>query len=559
MKFQLHRLTLVKRYLIGSLIVSIVPLALIAIMYDRYSSMLLNNLLIEKIDGDLETTTVKMTSFIKTQIKRLENLVDLPEIADVLKAGQDMTPPDRLLDFLYLEIGSPDIYGVEFFAPNRQRIGGVPILSSKTSTIDYAKLPSSSYDGVDIIGPKIPTTGAPGWFLIRKDVLQNGVNIGSVALRTRLASLTEQANTLYRPNIYSPHISNPGPTDFSVVGTPQQAGPELTNPREIMPGWSLSLIRTGQDIEQPRVRIRYILMIGAALTAIGVIWLFVHMSERLARVLVPLNEGARAIARGNFSMRVSEDGPGELKNLAQSFNDMSSHLNSMINSRVDVERRAALGNIAAGVAHEIRNPLTTVRTTIHGLKHTETDPERTDMFQIIIDEIMRVDSIIEEFLKYARPNEPSREPVPVREAFKSVKALTSASAHETGVKITLTGDSSLLINVDPSQFRQVLMNAVLNSLQAMPNGGHLTLRAQRKEHCAEISVSDTGYGINEDDLAKVVLPFYTTRKQGTGLGLAICAQLVRANGGKMEIESLKEIGTNLIFKLPLATSDQHDE
>jgi two-component system, NtrC family, sensor histidine kinase HydH len=555
MFFALRRLTLVKRYLIGSLFAAIVPLAVLAIMYDRYSSLLLNSLLIEKIDGDLEAASVKMTSFIETQIKRLDNLVDLPEIAEVFVPDRTGPLPDRLLDFLYLEVGSPDIYGVEFFALDGTRTGSVPTLADGNRNLNPDILPVSTYGDAVIIGPGMPGAGAPGWFLIRKDVLRDGRKIGAIALRTRLASLTEQAAALYRPNIYRPHISTPSPVGLSVVGTPQEKGPNLlATAREIMPGWELLLIRSGRDIEQPRLWIRYSLMIGAALSAIGVIWLFVHMSGRLARIILPLNEGARAIARGDFSKRVSEDAPGELKTLARSFNVMCSQLDNMIRSRVDVERRAALGNIAAGVAHEIRNPMTTIGTTIHSLKYAETDPEKSEMLEVIGNEVLRVDGIIEEFLRYARPSEPRLEPTAIRRIFNSIEALTMASATEANVKMTLLGDSSLMVLVDPSHFRQILINAVLNAIEAMPDGGHLTLRAQRREVCAQISISDTGIGIAEDVLKKVFVPFYTTNKKGSGLGLAICAQLAKSNNGSIEIESQIGIGTNLTIKLPLANS-----
>lgn len=552
MRLELSRLVLVKRYLWGSLIVAIAPLVLLAALYDRYSSDLLDNLLTERIDRELNTTSVKMIGFINTQIKRLDNLVDLPEITQVFTQNSKARLPNQLVDFLYLEIGNPDIYGVEFFNSGGEYLRSLPPQSREQQAPDYSSLPVIQYNGAEILGPVLADNGRPGWFLLRKKIIRNESIIGSLALRVRLSSLTELASTLSNSGIYEPRISVSENIHLSVVGSEVRDNePSTDKSMRVLDGWKVSLVRSGKNIEGSRDKIRYVLLVVAILSCIAVVWIFVHMSEKMARFISPLNEGANAISRGDFSIKISENAPGELKNLARSFNKMSTQLTKMISSRVDMERQAALGNFAAGIAHEVRNPLTTMRTTVHGLMRQEERPEHQKMFQVVIDEILRVDAIVEEFLGYARPREPRKEAIQAKEIFKSIEALISGTLQEKQIRLALTGDSSLILHVDPAQLRQILMNIVLNAIQAMDEGGYLTIRSQLRGSFAEIMVKDTGSGIAQENLDKVFTPFYTTRAKGTGLGLSICRQLVMANGGDLQIESTVGEGTTVLIKIPV--------
>ncbi len=551
MRLELSRLVLVKRYLWGSLIVAIAPLVLLAVLYDRYTSDLLAKLLTEKVVGELEATSVKMTGFLNARAKRLDNLVDLPEVTEAFSVKKEDPLPTKLMDLLLLEVGDPDIYNIEFFDLSGKCVRSVPTPSKQDTVTDYRKLPVQKIGSLEIIGPVLPHDGRPGWFLIRKPITRNGQQIGALAFKTRLASFTELAASISRPGVYEPNIRLGNGTYLSVVGTKVMMREPLAALEEKLTGWQISLVRNGPDIEDPRDRIRYLLLIVAIFSGLGVVYLFVHMSERLARMINPLNEGAKAIARGDFSVKVSEKAPGELRTLAQSFNEMTSHLNTLISSRVDMERRAALGNFAAGIAHEVRNPLTTIRTSIHGLKRLDNDPYRQEIFQVMIDEIIRVDAIVTEFLEYARPREPRKEVIPVNYIFRSMEALISGTLQEANIKLVKTGDMSILLDVDPAQLRQVIMNIVLNAIQAMPKGGYLTIRSQNIGEFAEINILDTGQGISEENLGKILVPFYTTKGKGTGLGLPICNQLITANGGTLEIDSVVGQGTSVSIKIPV--------
>lgn len=552
---KLSQLVLVKRYLWGSLIVAIVPLLLLAGMYDRYSSDLLQKLVIEKTQAELEVVVVQMSAFINSQVFRLENLVDLPLMSHIVQQEKNLILPDTLLDFLYLESSGQDIYAVELYNVKNELLHSVP--SQRLSIMsNRAWLPLIQLEKAAILGPILPEDGSPAWFLIRKDVLRDGRKVGAVALKIRLASLTELASPLFSYGVYEPIVKFGDAASVSVLGMKQQFGDLLATSHEIVPSWRIGLHSVGANVQQSRTLIRYLLLLAVALSTLGIVWLFFHMSRRLANMVLPLTVGARAIAKGDLDYRVPETGAGEIKSLAKSFNLMSERLNDMFTSRVDVERRAALGNLAAGMAHEIRNPLTTIRTTIYGLMRMEKDKKRLKMFEIVNEEITRVDGNVEEFLDYARPREPKVEMVAVKELFNSIEILTSGMASEISVKMSMIGDSSLKLNVDPAHIRQILMNIVLNAFQAMPCGGHLIMHASREGNLAKINIKDTGIGISEEHLKQVQVPFFTTKKAGTGLGLSICTQLIKANGGGFELESEIGKGTSVTIIVPIFHQDK---
>ncbi|MGH1485494.1 MAG: ATP-binding protein [Cellvibrionaceae bacterium] len=549
MVFDFGQLVLVKRYLLGSLAVAILPLLLVAVLYDQHSSNLMDRLLLERIKGDLETTAVKINGFVDTQIKRLESIADLPEISSAFDEsfGQSLSP--RLLDFLYFEIGAPDIYSLSFYNTEGLLVRTFPSWSEDSSSSESIIAIGESSAEAQIIGPVLPKAGQPGWFLIKKSVLRGGQIIGTLVLKIRLASMTEQTAPLYVRGAYEPLIMTPNQEALSVVGRIMEPTALLAQSKEFLPGWSIALKNTGGIIKEPDIR-RWLLLVVVA-SALGVTWLFVSMSKRLAHMITPLNDGAQAIASGDLATLVPENGLGELGTLARSFNNMSKQLSEMINSRVYSERQASLGKLATGIAHEIRNPLATIRTTVHGLIRSEREPSRKEMLQTVNNEVTRTDAIVEEFMNYARPREPHKELVVIEDILSSVFTLTSASALESGVKMGMTGDASLIIKVDPGQLSQILMNIILNALQAMPNGGHLTLRTHRQKKRVHLMIIDTGIGIPEEQLVEIQTPFFTTKKGGTGLGLSICSQLIHVNDGTLEIESILGEGTTICITFPL--------
>lgn len=548
----IKRLNLARRYLWGALVAALIPLAIMAGLYDRYSANLLENLLTNRVNANLEATAARLNNFMTVQINRLENIVDLPDTTDFFRHGPQQGVSELLGDFLRLETESADIYAIELADINGTILQTIPATRTRSKPANYNTLPLVQHERVEVLGPVPPKNGRPGWFLIRMPVFVNQEKIGIVSLRMRLASLTEQTASLVEPNVLQPRIVVFDRVRLTPVGTLAENGETIAISRQFFPGWRIHLVK-GRDIfQEPKTYIRYLLLVAAAVSAIGLVYLFFRMSERVSRYLQPLSEGARAIADGNFNVAVSENAPGELGTLARSYNRMREQLGKLIESRVDVERRATLGNMAAGIAHEIRNPLTTVSATVHGLRRGETDPERQQMFDVISSEITRADRTIGEFLNYAQPSDPQQDVVLIKDVLRSTKILVGTSAHEKKIVVNLSGESNLELTIDQAHLRQILLNLALNAIEAMPEGGHLTLRAYRDKGKAVLVVSDDGIGIDEETKLKILRPFFTTRSGGTGLGLPITNQLVEANGGTMVIESETGIGTTITLTFPVS-------
>ncbi|MEP0520153.1 MAG: ATP-binding protein [Hyphomicrobiales bacterium] len=552
------RFNVARRYLWGALVAALIPLAIIAGLYDQYSVNLLNNLIKNRVEANLEATAARMSNFMAVQVNRLENIVDLPDTTAFFLSENRDAISTLLSDILRLETESSDIYAVELSDIDDNILHTVPRGRTRTKPHDYNTLPRVQHENVEVIGPVMPRNGRPGWFLITMPVAIDHEQVGSVSLRMRLASLTEQTAALVEPNVYEPEIVVFDRVRLTAVGTQGHAVDTIASSRQFFPGWRIHLVK-GKDIyQEPKTYIRYLLLVAAALSALGLIYLFHKMSERLSRYLQPLSEGARAIANGDFSVEVSEEAPGELGILARSYNRMRKQLGRLIESRIDVERRAALGSMAAGIAHEIRNPLTTVSAIVHGLQRGEKDSERKEMLEVISTEIARADSSIGEFLNYARPSEPTKDLIAVKEVLRAIKTLIATTAHERNVRINLSGESNLKITIDQAHCRQILLNLALNALDAMPEGGHLAMRAYRDNGNAILSVSDDGVGMDQELQSKIMRPFYTTRSNGSGLGLSVTKQLVEANGGSLTIESEIGVGTTALVAFPY-TNQRRDE
>jgi two-component system sensor histidine kinase HydH len=235
------------------------------------------------------------------------------------------------------------------------------------------------------------------------------------------------------------------------------------------------------------------------------------------------------------------------------------------------ERLAALGGMAAVLAHEIRNPLGAIKGLAQflGEKHTE-DPAHTEMTQAIASEAMRLERLVNDLLTYARPRPPERLPTDVAGCVQEVLAWIRPLAEPAGVALRLKApDGAVQVHADPEQLKQLFSNLVLNGLQAMPQGGTLTVKVRapgftsgggaggREVHGAardgeriEVRLTDTGPGIPEGDLPRIFEPFYTTRTKGTGLGLAICRQIVEAHGGTIRVGDTGPQGTTILVTLP---------
>jgi two-component system sensor histidine kinase HydH len=216
------------------------------------------------------------------------------------------------------------------------------------------------------------------------------------------------------------------------------------------------------------------------------------------------------------------------------------------------DRLSALGELSAGMAHEIRNPLGSIRGTAEILQDgIESSDPRYEFTRILIKEVDRLNRVVQNFLDFARPAEKERSAVDVGGLLREVLTLTRLHAQKNGVKIELEVGETPPVQANPEQIKQAFLNLILNALQAMPDGGTLTLAAETEEDRLRLRFSDTGQGIPQENLERVFNPFFTTRSNGTGLGLAITHRIIQGHGGRMEVESRVGEGTTFTVILPV--------
>ena len=231
----------------------------------------------------------------------------------------------------------------------------------------------------------------------------------------------------------------------------------------------------------------------------------------------------------------------------------------------EAHRLAALGAMAAGLAHEIRNPLAGIKGAAQYLQGIDLAPDAAEMLQIVLDETDRLNVVVSQFLDYARPFELLSTADHVNALVSQVLTLLKAQGIPKTVLVMeeLAGDLPGL-PLDRVRLTQVLLNLFQNALQAMPTGGTLTVTTCRRANRAmrpvvEIAVTDTGVGIAPDDLEKLFIPFFTTKPNGTELGLAICHRIVQAHGGEMDVQSVQARGSTFVIRLPLPHERMDDQ
>ena len=217
---------------------------------------------------------------------------------------------------------------------------------------------------------------------------------------------------------------------------------------------------------------------------------------------------------------------------------------------LDSEKMAALGTMAAGIVHELRNPLAFMLTSAELLGIKGDDAEfRKNTLKLLMPEIQRMNSIIGTLLDYSRQKELQHLPVNLAEILEKVLVMLTFDIRHSQVKIKKDFHSSKQALGEESRLMQVFMNLISNAIQAMPNGGDLSLSVEDKDGQVIVRVADTGVGISKENLEKLATPFFTTKEKGTGLGLSITKRIIGDHKGRLEISSF--VGRGSVFSVYL--------
>ncbi len=229
------------------------------------------------------------------------------------------------------------------------------------------------------------------------------------------------------------------------------------------------------------------------------------------------------------------------------------------------EKLASLGTLAAGIAHEIRNPLTAMNVRLHSLSKNlaQNSSEQEDAL-IIGHEIQRLERIVQEFLLFARPSEPKLITVSAENLLTKVQSLLVSQLDKASIRLNLESVPDIWVRVDPHQIEQVLINLIRNAAESIEHDGTITLRVRtgtarltgRKCPVVMLEVSDTGRGIPPEVRKRMFDPFFTTKEEGTGLGLVIASRIIEKHNGTMECRSELNRGTTFTIMLPHAKPEE---
>jgi len=311
---------------------------------------------------------------------------------------------------------------------------------------------------------------------------------------------------------------------------------------------------------------------AALLVGSGGILLAILLSSwaaaRVTRPVEQLAHAAQEVAAGNWNVRVEVSGEDEVGQLADSFNRMTTELLRQKERLVQAERVAAWRELARRLAHELKNPLFPLQLTVENLVRAwRQNPEQfeevfRESSRTLLAEIANLNGIIGRFNEFSKMPQPQLQRVQVNEVIRGVGQLFQAQLEAPGrtkVSCELQLDPHLEpVAADAELLHRAISNLVLNAMEAMPQGGALTLRTRDDDGKVLIEVTDTGSGLTAEECERIFTPYYTSKQAGTGLGLAIVQSVVSDHGGRIHVQSEPGRGTTFVIELPRGTDAVED-
>jgi signal transduction histidine kinase len=376
---------------------------------------------------------------------------------------------------------------------------------------------------------------------------------GPVSQADRFASFIEQER------------QQPAKQSFNISWTQDAASSEVFHTLPLLGRQSelLGALLIGSSRQEEVVLERRILALAVGVAAMGLLFGLLLSWWGAARVTRPvreLAEGAREVSAGNWGTRVNVRGPNEIGQLALAFNRMTEQLSEQRERLVQAERVAAWRELARRLAHELKNPLFPLQTTVENLQRAkeQNSPQFEEVFRestgILLSEIENLKKIVGRFSDFAKMPQPELTAVNLNETVRGVVKLFESQFGAVG-RPPITpelhlSDNLPSIQADEALLRRGIENLVLNAMDAMPAGGVLMLRTTHQNGEVDLEVSDTGTGLTPEECERLFTPYYTTKQHGTGLGLAIVQSVVSDHGGRIAVESETGVGTSFHIHLP---------
>lgn len=344
----------------------------------------------------------------------------------------------------------------------------------------------------------------------------------------------------------------------------QQLENSLSSTIRLLHGSLEARIHERVRLTQERERRTGVAIILFPVIAIGVGLIATGIAARSLRPVRTLIEGVSRVRRGDYEAKIGVEGEDEIAVLAREFDSMATalkereaQLQQKQEELLRAERLAAVGRVSAQVAHEIRNPLSSIGLNVEMLTDqlaaaqfgSDGDAkEARDLLSSVTREVDRLTEITEDYLRLARLPSPVKRNEDLGKLVEEVMGFAREELERAGISVQLElGEAALPVLADEGQVRQVMLNLVRNAREAMAAGGRLTIRTSATGDGLMVEVIDTGGGMTADVKSRLFEPFFTTKQGGTGLGLSLSRQIVEAHGGRIEVES--DIGRGTTFRL----------
>lgn len=311
---------------------------------------------------------------------------------------------------------------------------------------------------------------------------------------------------------------------------------------------------------EPNAR-RSILIVAGGGAAIICSVMLVVLLALVQRPLVELQERIAQVGSGNLDVEVSfagrDDEVGELgrhfNKMVRHVRDRSEHMQQMHQAEMSrAEHLATLGELAAGLAHELRNPLAGIAGVIDvlGQDIAETDPAK-EIWADVRNEISNIQRILNDLLEYTRPRTPQKMSADLNVTVEQSVRRAEQQALSRPICFSLQRTKPLTVDHDAALVGQILLNLLLNAVQSIEGEGSIEVRVDSDSHYALVSVKDTGKGIPAAQLTQVFRPFFTTKKNGTGLGLSLAQRIAESHGGRIDVVSAPGEGSKFTLRIPI--------
>ena len=314
------------------------------------------------------------------------------------------------------------------------------------------------------------------------------------------------------------------------------------------------LLRPMDAIAEAKQTFTWYMLSIAVLVLALVAFISQRIGKNLTNPIKVLVDSTERVATGDLDEQCELKTHDEIGDLAAAFNQMTRDLKQSRDQLIQAERLATAGKMSASFAHEIRNPLSSMRMLAQMMmqKPEMSVEKHQQSLRYILEEIERIDTIVKGLMDFARPIALNLSQQPIASVLEAVLALMEANLAHHQIQLVLdVSPETPEVQFDSDKLKQAFMNIVLNAVEAMPQGGELKVSTFTKEGNICIKITDTGVGISEEDLEHIFEPFFTRKTKGTGLGLANVKRIFDEHGGKVEIESTPGRGTEVSLWLPL--------